>query len=357
MKHFSPQHLRGIRASLLRWYRREARDLPWRRTRDPYAIWLSEILLQQTRVDQGQPYYERFLKAFPTVADLAAADEERVLKAWEGLGYYARARNLHKAAKTIVNERGGVLPETLEDWQSLPGVGRYTAGAVTSIAHGLRAPVLDGNVKRVLSRLLDVEESIDDPAVTGELWERATSLVPKAAPGDFNQGMMELGARICVPRSPKCSECPVQRHCEAHARGTQDLRPVRKPRKPIPFHETVAAVVRRNGRYLLAKRPAKGLLSGLWEFPGGRVEAGESHVIALQRIAREQLGVEVKVGGLVAATDHAYSHMKVRLTLYRCEIVEGSPESLAHDTLKWVPRSRFDEHAFPNVNRKILHLL
>jgi A/G-specific adenine glycosylase len=357
MNQFSPRQLRGIRASLLPWYRREARDLPWRRTRDPYAIWLSEILLQQTRVEQGLPFYERFLRAFPTVADLAAADEERVLKAWEGLGYYARARNLHNAAKTVVNERGGLLPKTLEDWMSLPGVGRYTAGAVSSIAHGVRAPVLDGNVKRVLSRLLDVEESIDDPAVTEELWDRATELVPKAAPGDFNQGMMELGARICVPRNPRCAECPVQRYCEAYARGTQEQRPLRKPRKPIPFHETVGVVIRRNGSFLLAKRPAKGLLSGLWEFPGGRVEPGESHAAALVRIAREQLGVEVKVCGLLAATDHAYSHMKVHLTLYRCEIIEGTPQALAHDELRWVPRARFKDHAFPNVNRKILHLL
>lgn len=357
MNEFLPKDIRGIRRHLLEWYRREARDLPWRRTRDPYAIWLSEILLQQTRVEQGLPYYERFINAFPTVAALAAADDERVLKAWEGLGYYARARNLQKAARVIVSERGGLLPTTLEEWQSLPGVGRYTAGAVASIAFGVRAPVLDGNVKRVLSRLLDVEESIDDAAVTEALWERAATLVPRDAPGDFNQGMMELGARICVPRNPRCGECPVQKHCLAFQRGTQELRPVRKARKAIPFHETVALVIRRNGRYLLAKRPAKGLLSGLWEFPGGKVESGESHEATLHRIASEQLAVDVKVGGLVAVVDHAYSHLKVRLSLYACALAKGKPKATAHDDLRWVPREEFEQYAFPNVNRKMLHLL
>ncbi|MDX9975736.1 MAG: A/G-specific adenine glycosylase [FCB group bacterium] len=357
MRDFLPKDIRGIRRHLLEWYGREARDLPWRRTRDPYAIWLSEILLQQTRVDQGLPYYERFIAAFPTVAALAAADEERVLKAWEGLGYYARARNMQKAARVILNERNGLLPATLEEWQSLPGVGRYTAGAVASIAYGVRAPVLDGNVKRVLSRLLDVEESIDDPAMTEALWERAATLVPRDAPGDFNQGMMELGARICVPRGPRCGECPVRKHCLAFQLGTQELRPVRKARKAVPFHETVGLIIRRNGRYLLAKRPAKGLLSGLWEFPGGKVEPGESHADALHRIAREHLGVEVKVGGVVAVVDHAYSHLKVRLSLYACALAKGTPKANAHDDLRWVPRGQFDLYAFPNVNRKILHLL
>lgn len=357
MNDFSDSVIRGIRRNLLAWYRREARDLPWRRTRDPYAIWLSEILLQQTRVEQGIPFYERFLKAFPTVADLAAADEEHVLKAWEGLGYYARARHMHKAAKLIVSERGGRLPATVEEWQTLPGVGRYSAGAIVSIAHGRRAPILDGNVKRVLARLLDLEESIDDHATTQAMWDRAERLVPAKDPGAFNQSLLDLGATICVPRTPRCHACPVRRHCLAFARGTQEHRPVRRERKPRPFHETVGAVIRRNGQFLLAKRPANGLLSGLWEFPGGRVEPGETHQQALRRLLRELFGIEVKVRGLIASTEHGYSHMKVRLTVYRCDIVEGTPRPANHARVKWVPRARLSQYALPNVNRKILHLV
>lgn len=357
MKEFSDKDVRGIRRGLLAWYRREARDLPWRRTRDPYAIWLSEIMLQQTRVEQGLPFYLRFLEAFPTVAHLAAAHEDRVLKVWEGLGYYARARNMHRAAQAIVSERGGRLPETVEEWMTLPGVGRYSAGAIVSIAYGRRAPIVDGNVKRVLSRLLDVEESIDDHATTQRMWDRAERLVPPGDPGAFNQALMDLGATVCVPRSPRCGECPVCAHCAAYRAGTQEERPVRKERKPLPSYEEVAAAIRHNGRYLLAKRPASGLLSGLWEFPGGRVASGETHETALKRLIREQLGIEVKIGGMVAEVDHGYSHMKVHLTLYRCEILEGTPRLNGHSELKWVPRAQFGRYAFPNVNRKILHLL
>ena len=272
-----------FRRALLKWYRREKRDLFWRGTSDPYAVWVVEIILQQTRVEQGGPYIKRFLAAFPTVQDLARATPDRVLKLWEGLGYYTRARNLHKAAKIIADERSGRFPETAEDWQQLPGVGRYTAGAIASIAFGESAPVLDGNVKRVLARLIDLDASIDDGAVTENLWALAALFVRGKLPGDFNQAMMELGANVCTPRAPACEVCPVSKFCFAFERGTQSQRPVRKPKKAVPHYEIVVAAIKKNGRYLLGKRPPEGLLGGLWEFPGGKVKPGETHAAALRR--------------------------------------------------------------------------
>ena len=353
----SPSEKRGIRQGLLRWFRAGARDLPWRRTRDPYAVWLSEIMLQQTRVEQGLPYFERFVAALPDVKALAAAREDTVLKLWEGLGYYSRARNLHRAAKQIVKERAGRFPTTAAEWLELPGIGRYTAGAIASIAFGERAAVLDGNVKRVLSRLFDIGECIDETATQHRLWSLAESLVPEKAPGDFNQGMMELGARVCVPRLPRCSECPVRRCCRACAAGTQAQRPVRRAGRKPPHHEVVVAVINRRGRYLLGKRPHGGMLGGLWEFPGGKIEPGETHHEALVREMREELGVKVHVGTLLATVSHAYSHFRVTLHVYRCEITGGAPSATTHTLLKWVPRSKISEYALPQANRKFLAAL
>lgn len=347
----------AIVRALLAWFEREARDTPWRRNRDPYSIWLSEIIFQQTRIDQGTPYYERFIAAFPTVEALAKASGDAVLKLWEGLGYYTRARNLHKAAQLVVAERAGKLPETAAEWELLPGVGRYTAGAIASIAFGERVPVLDGNVKRVLSRVYDIDDNIDDAATLDRLWTLADELTPKRAPGDFNQAMMELGARICAPKIPLCETCPIKTRCQARAAGTQHVRPVRRAKKAVPHHEIVIAAIRKNGRYLLGKRPTAGLLGGLWELPGGKVHPGESHERALRRAALEEIGVEVKVGGLVASVNHAYSHFRITVNVYRCEALSGAPKARTHTELKWVSPSQFDRYAFPKVNHKFLALL
>jgi A/G-specific adenine glycosylase len=353
----APQRKGAIRRNLLQWYRANARDLPWRRTKDPYAVWLSEILLQQTRVDQGTPYYERFLKQFPDVASLANASEQAVLKAWEGLGYYSRARNLHKAAKQIVKERAGTFPGNAQDWQTIPGVGRYTAGAIASIVYNEPVPVLDGNVIRVLTRVFDIDACSDLPAVKESLWNLAASLVPQENPGDFNQAMMELGARICTPREPACETCPVANQCEARAAGTQRQRPVRAPKKAVPYKELVLGAVYKNGRILIAKRPAHGLLAGLWELPGGELNNGETHAKALRRTLRETIGVTVKTGGLIASVDHAYSHLRVTLNVYRCDYIDGTPTADVHDQLKWMTRARLEEFPFPKAHHKFLHLL
>ncbi len=352
------KHALAIRDALLQWFQGEARDLPWRRTKDPYKVWISEILLQQTRVDQGLPYYLRFIEAFPTVADLATATDDRVLKLWEGLGYYTRARNLHKAARIVVDEYGGKLPQNAELLALLPGIGRYTAGAIASIAFGERVPVVDGNVKRVLSRLFNLDACIDDPETERDLWGLAETLVPQKSPGDFNQSMMELGARICTPRKPACDSCPVRAWCQAQALGLQEARPVRRAKKEVPHEEIVVAAIRREGLYLIGKRPPEGLLGGLWEFPGGKVERGESHEQALIRECKEELAVPVRVGGMVASVNHAYTHLRVTLSVYRCSLASAKePKARRHTELRWVAPADFTQFAFPKANHKFLELL
>lgn len=350
-------HAPPLRRALLAWYRANARDLPWRRTRDPYRIWLSEIMLQQTRVKAVLGYYQRFLDALPTVQALAEADEQRVLKLWEGLGYYSRARNLRRAARTVVTEHGGLFPHAADELQKLPGVGRYTAGAIASIAFGRRAAVLDGNVKRVLARLLRVDQSVDDSAVIRALWAAAEWLVPARAPGDFNQAMMELGARICLPRRPLCRRCPARRLCAAFAAGRQEELPHRRAKKAVPHHDIVVAVIAKRGRYLIGRRPPDAMLGGLWELPGGKIEPGETHAQALVREIREECGLEVSVGEKVTAVEHAYSHFTITLHAYRCEVVAGRVGARWHDELRWIPRSRLEDYAWPAANRKVLGLL
>jgi len=354
---FDKKIITGVRRSLLMWFKRTARDLPWRRTRDPYAIWISEIMLQQTRVETVISYYLRFLELFPNVYALAQAKQDNLLKQWEGMGYYRRALHLHKTAKTIVNEYAGVFPQTLEEWKRLPGVGDYTAGAIASIAFNVRAPALDGNAKRVLARLSGEQGCIDESKTTQSLRVIAESLLPPKEPGALNQSIMELGARLCLPKQPLCAECPIQKYCAAAIQGLQKTIPVRQSQKPVPHRVVVAAAILKNGRYLLGKRPPGGMLEGLWEFPGGKVEAGETHEAALRREIQEELGMRVRVGRLIASVDHVYSHLAVTIHLYLCEPTEDKPQAIYHCEIKWVPRSQLRRYAFPAANLKFLDYL
>lgn len=320
-------------------------------------MWVSEIALQQTRVEQGTPYILRFIKSFPTVEALAEAPLDDVLKVWEGLGYYTRARNLHKAARVVVEEWPEEWPETAEAWKTLPGIGRYTAGAIASIAFEQQTPVLDGNVMRVLARLTKLTRLIDDAKTIEDLWALSDEMVQGKSPGAYNQAMMELGSEVCKPKNPLCESCPVQQFCAAYANEMQHRLPKRKPKKKVPHYEIVVAAIYKNGRYLLGQRSPEGLLGGLWEFPGGKVEAGETHEEALRREIREELGIGVKVGGLVATVNHAYSHFKVTLNVYKCTHTSETPKANAHTKLKWVTPNQFDEYAFPKANHKFLRLL
>jgi len=345
---------KSLTRALLTWYRANARPLPWRNTHDPYRIWVSEIMLQQTRVETVLPYYRRFLKAFPTVRRLAVASPDAVLKLWEGLGYYSRARNLHAAAKTIVAEHAGRFPRSYEAILRLPGVGRYTAGALASIAFGQQKAVLDGNIKRVLARLCAIDAPVDEPAVVERLWSLAEALVPARHPGDWNQALMELGAAICTPRRPQCASCPARSVCLACHLELEHALPRRRSRRPVPHHDIVAGVIERNGRVLIGRRPGRGLLGGLWEFPGGKREPGETDEAALTREIHEELGLKVAVEAPIATVQHAYSHFTITLRLYGCRIRRGRVRRQFHTAAKWVAPGSLRRFAFPAANGKCM---
>ena len=304
---------------LLNWYRETRADLPWRRDPSPYQVWLSEIMLQQTQVKVVIPYYWRFISAFPTVEALAAAPLDDVLKLWEGLGYYSRARNLHRAANIIVSEHGGELPSDVPALRELPGIGPYTAGAIASIAFGRPVPLLDGNVIRVFARLLDLDEDISRSATREKLWRVADDWLPAGDAGAYNQALMELGQRVCRPQNPQCGECPIRSHCRAWSAGTQSQRPVRAKRPPTPHYDVTAGLIRDDKeRLLIAQRPMDGLLGGLWEFPGGKVDAGETLVDCLKRELREELAIEVDVGETFTVVHHGFTHFKITLHAFDC---------------------------------------
>jgi A/G-specific adenine glycosylase len=343
---------------LRRWYVASAADLPWRRTRTPYHVWLSEIMLQQTQVTTVIPYFERFIGAFPTVHDLAAAPLDAVLKRWEGLGYYARARNLHKAARQVVHDHDGVFPQTAAGLQALPGVGRYTAAAIASICYGERVAVLDGNVMRVLSRLQDVADDITKPATQARLWSSAGALLPTEHPGDHNQAMMELGRTICRPRQPLCVVCPVTTHCTAFRAGTQHQRPVKVPKAATPHYHVAAGVIwDGDGQVLIAQRKADGLLGGLWEFPGGKQEPGESLPECLKRELREELTIEVEVGDLLAVVKHAFTHFKITLHAFECQHTAGVPQAIGCADWRWVRPADLDQFAFGRADQQVIAAL
>ena len=278
----------------LQWYRKNERDLPWRRTRDPYAIWVSEIMLQQTQVATVIPYYQKFLKSFPTVRHLAKADPSKVLKVWEGLGYYSRARNLHRASQIVLNHFRGIIPDNLTDLLSLPGIGRSTAGAILSFAFQKEAPILDGNVKRVISRLVAVSDNPAKGKTEVLLWHLSESLLPKGDASSFNQGLMDLGATTCTPKEPRCSQCPLRDLCKGKASGEPERFPTKTIRKKIPHIEAVSAVILKNGRVLLQQRPPEGLLGGLWEFPNWPIEEKKDPQEVLRLKVKSEIGLTVK---------------------------------------------------------------
>ena len=343
---------------LLAWYDRAAADLPWRRSGDPYRIWLSEIMLQQTQVETVIPYYERFLAAFPTVEALAAAPLAAVLKLWEGLGYYSRARRLHRAARIIVGDLGGRFPTTADALRQLPGVGPYTAGAVASIAFGQRAPVLDGNVIRVFARLTDLDADVGQPQVRADLWALAARWLPAERPGDYNQALMELGRTVCRPRAPLCAACPLRAHCRAYAAGTQASRPVKARRAPIPHYDVAAGLIwDESGRLLIAQRPLDGLLGGLWEFPGGKREPGETLEDCLRRELREELAIEVEVGELFTVVRHAFTHFRITLHAFSCRYLAGPPQAIGARAWAWAAPEHLDAYTFGRADRDVIAAL
>ncbi|MGE5189570.1 MAG: A/G-specific adenine glycosylase [Gemmatimonadota bacterium] len=341
---------------LLAWFDPSRRPMPWRETRDPYRIWISEIMLQQTTVAAVLPYYERFLAAFPTVAALAAAAPDAVMKAWEGLGYYSRARNLHRAAKIVAGRLGGELPSTAGELAALPGIGRSTAGAIASIAFGRDEPVLDGNARRVAARLLGLRGDLARPASLRALWDASRALVVPGRGRESALALMDLGSLVCTPRSPRCPDCPLRRSCRARREGTVEAIPFKAARKPLAHRDIVVAVIEdAAGRVLIGRRPDGVLLGGLWAFPGGKREEGETLEAALAREIEGDLGVPIAVGDKIGAVRHAYTHYRVTLHAYRCRLSHGAPA--ASRNAKWVAPSCLAEYALPKSNRRIAGLL
>jgi A/G-specific adenine glycosylase len=354
----------NIASCLLDWYAEHARQLPWRGHPDPYFVWVSEIMLQQTRVETVIPYFSRWIEHFPTVQSLAAASEQEVLSVWEGLGYYSRARNLHQAARIVVRDFASRLPQDVGELRRLPGIGRYTAGAIASIAFGRDEPALDGNIRRVLARLFNVSEPARSPAGEQRLWELAQAHLPAGQAGDYNQALMDLGAMLCTPRTPDCSHCPLAHLCQAYALGVQEERPVLEKKPPIPHYTVTAAVIQQFDRFqrdtalpenpvLLARRPSHGLLGGLWEFPGGKLQDGEDLPACLRREICEELGVDIAVGEAIGIYKHAFTHFRVTLHAFLCRLEEGTPQALEASEIRWVMPSDLTAYPMGKIDRQI----
>lgn len=351
-------NIADLRSALLAWYHQVKRPMPWRETSDPYRIWLSEVMLQQTRVDQAEPYYRRFTARFPTVHALAVAETDEVLKHWEGLGYYARARNLHKAAKALVADFAGEIPSRYDEFLSLPGVGPYTAAAVLSIAYQVPKGVVDGNVIRVLSRLFTLDAPQTHPAQQRLLQRVMDLLVPDESPGDFNQAVMELGATVCTPKAPSCPKCPLNGLCAGWAAGTPTRWPTPKPKKDVPEVEVVVGILRNErGEWLMQRRAENAMLGGMWELPGGKVEPGEAPENAVVREFKEELGVTVRVEGFAGRIKHAYSHFHVNLAGYWCRLEDGNPASPQGLPLAWTSAQDRAQLAIPRATQKLFEAL
>jgi A/G-specific adenine glycosylase len=348
--------LPDFRRRLLRWYDRAKRDLPWRTPPgagaaplDPYHVLVSEAMLQQTQVATVIPYYKRFLDRFPTLAALAAADEHDVLRLWQGLGYYSRARNLRRAAQTVMSEHGGTLPRTRDALLTLPGVGRYTAGAVASIAFGCRAPILDGNVVRVLCRLDKIESDPRDKPTQAVLWARAEEILPKSRCGDFNSALMELGATVCTPRNPQCLLCPVREHCAAFAAGLQERIPPAKKAKPTPLSRRVTyCIARDDGRWLIEQRPARGRWAGMWQF------------VTLVRDGEDAPTppIETTKPRAIGTVEHGLTHRRYTFDVRVCRAVNGATSGQADAPPRaWASLDELSNYPLPRPHVRVAEML
>jgi A/G-specific adenine glycosylase len=332
----SPSHRRFVRHALLRWFERYRRDLPWRHDRDPYRIWVSEIMLQQTQVATVIPYFARFVAAFPNIRALAHADEQEVLRLWEGLGYYRRARNLHRAARLLTAEHDACIPDNAEALSALPGIGRYMVGAILSQAFDQRLPILEANSQRVLSRLIGLRDDPRRGIGRARLWELATTLLPAKRVGEFNQAVMELGALVCTPRSPSCEMCPLATACEARRLGIEKEVPLREqPPVNMDILE-VAVVVRRSGRVLLVQRPDHVRWAALWEFPHDVVSNGKSRETAVEKLLTKLTGIEADVRAELLTVRHGVTHHRITLVCFEGDYKAGRFRSSFYRKARWV---------------------
>lgn len=354
----TPALRRAFQGALPTWFEANRRKLPWRHNRTPYRVWISELMLQQTRVDQVIPYYQRFLKRFPDVRALAGASRDDVLKVWEGLGYYSRAVRAQATARCLVEEHGGRFPRTLEGLRALPGIGPYTAAAVGSLALGLDAAVVDGNVIRVLARVFACADDALTPTARRRWQDWADALLPAGRAGVFNEAMMELGATICVPRQPRCAICPLRGVCVARREGRMESYPVKPKKARVPHkHVGAALVVNARGELLIAQRHEAAMLGGLWEFPGGKQEPDESMPACIARELKEELGIDVAVGEHFVTVQHAFSHFTMDLHVHWARIRKGRPRALDCADCRWVKPGRLADYAFGRADQRVMEEL
>lgn len=333
-----------FRSCLLRWYRKNQRDLPWRRRVNLYRTLVSEFMLQQTRVDQAIPYFDRFMKRFPDMKSLASAPLGNVMKLWEGMGYYHRAGQLHATARNLAGKRD----VTLDTLRSCPGIGPYMAAAISSIVWNEPLAVVDGNVKRVVARFLAIDQEIESTEAKSLVEAEAARWLFQKNSGDWNQAVMELGATVCTPRAPLCPSCPIRSWCRAYRMGAPEKFPRRKEKMPRPHRQVVAGVLLKNNRVLIARRPPKGLLPNLWEFPGGYCEEEDNLEGTLKKMIRRRTGIDVRVGEKIGEVKHAYSHHTITLHVFRCRYGKGEISSGQRD-VKWVSPGGLGDHAFPRA--------
>ncbi|WP_368505626.1 A/G-specific adenine glycosylase [Alkalihalophilus sp. As8PL] len=342
----------NFQTDLIEWFKENQRTLPWRENKDPYRVWVSEIMLQQTRVDTVIPYYLNFMREFPTLEDLAYAEEDRILKAWEGLGYYSRVRNLQTAVREVVEEYDAVVPRSRVEISKLKGVGPYTAGAILSIAYGQPEPAVDGNVMRVLSRVLEIDEDIAKPKTRKTFEEVLYELISKEDPSSFNQGMMELGALICTPTSPGCLLCPVRTHCRAYKKGIQDTLPIKSKKKKAKRKRMAAfVIVNEKEQVLIEKRPETGLLAKLWQFPNVEVDSHSFNKETMALSLSEQVGETIILGDCIQKVEHVFSHIIWDIEVYQAKIEAVGSEDATH---RWVDHHQIEEFAFPVSHQKII---
>ena len=336
---------------LINWYDKQNYSFPWRKTSNPYYIWVSEIMLQQTQVNTVLPFYKSWIKKFPTLNDVAKASDEEIFKYWEGLGYYKRALNLRDACIDVMNNYDSKIPNQKAKLLKLKGIGDYTSSAIASIAFGKPHPAIDGNIKRVMSRVLSL------PDFKLSSLNKMESFLMKEInhrPGDFNQALMDLGRTICKPRNPNCSDCPVSIFCLSFRNNTTHIFPIKKKiKKMIPHYDIGVGVIWHHDKILIAKRKKNQLLGGLWEFPGGKIKNNESIVSCIKREAKEELGIEIKVKDFIIKVNHQYSHFKITLHAYHCQYINGTIQCIEVDDWKWIDPHSFDAYPFPKANHYI----
>jgi A/G-specific adenine glycosylase len=348
----------AVTQALLDWYGTQQRPLPWRATRDPYCIWVSEVMLQQTQVATVIGFYERWLRRFPDVAALAAAETEDVLRAWEGLGYYSRARNLQRAAQHVVEQHGGQLPASVTQLLELPGIGRYSAGAIASIAFALDEPAIDGNIVRVLTRIFALRGDPKRAPLAGRLWQLARELLPSGRAGEFNQALMELGATCCTPRAPRCATCPVRGHCQALRLDRVSEFPETAPRPVVTREKRALAVVRRQGRVLVVRAPARApRWAGMWQFPDVLIDADADPTALLEASVQSTTGVRIQVGERSLEVRHQVTRFRIDIDVFDCVAQGGRARAIAYDEVRWHAPERLGELPMPAAHRRIARSL